>query len=395
MIADERVRLFCVAAQVVDVEKKIDLAVAECMRLGTHAIRTSMMPLPLTGMVSTPTISRVICEHVLLCFGFPKTVPAEVDEVMTRIVLGNLKQYLAISITQFIVLAAASSGLALATAGAGAVAWLAIPLLHAPTTARMVLKCSMEMILIMERSFRYGGKYVTVKQIENAALEYVSTKSRSTKGSSEKLQDHVRREVDRLVPLKRIVIGFRFNRLRTNLEQLIYSNRIDMPPDYEELDPSTGLNVMANENTNDQPDLVNTVGDVLALVELDAIPEEKVAELPGLEVQASPHDTFVELPGSEIRTSPHATSVELPATDFTIVRGNQTIVERVESGKSSASGAFSTEPGVDGEEPESRSSWSSDRNRRPSTNPRRSSSASSLFSEITGSFKRITSRKGA
>lgn len=43
LIADERVRIFCVAAQVMDVEQKIDSAITECMRLGAHAIRTAMV----------------------------------------------------------------------------------------------------------------------------------------------------------------------------------------------------------------------------------------------------------------------------------------------------------------------------------------------------------------
>lgn len=32
LIVDDRVRLFCVAAQVMDVEQKIDSALTECMR---------------------------------------------------------------------------------------------------------------------------------------------------------------------------------------------------------------------------------------------------------------------------------------------------------------------------------------------------------------------------
>jgi hypothetical protein len=53
MIADERVRIFCVAAQVMDVEQKIDSAITECMRLGAHAIRTAMVPLPGSGMIAS------------------------------------------------------------------------------------------------------------------------------------------------------------------------------------------------------------------------------------------------------------------------------------------------------------------------------------------------------
>lgn len=113
MIVDDRVRLFCVAAQVVDVEKKIDSAITECFRLGKHAVRTAMVPLPASGMIGTPTVSRIICEHVLQCFGFPKTPPEEVELIMKSIVMGNLRQFMTVSLTQF----AAVSAIAV-TAGA-------------------------------------------------------------------------------------------------------------------------------------------------------------------------------------------------------------------------------------------------------------------------------------
>lgn len=291
MITDERVRLFCVAAQVVDVDKKIDSAITECMRLGTHAIRTAMVPLPFSGIVSTPTVSRIICEHVLLCFGFPKAVPDEVDEVMNRIVLGNLKKYLALSLAQFLVVATASSGLAIATVGAGAVAWLATPFLSAQPTARMVLKCSAEMILILERSFRYSGKYVSVRQIEDAAKQYVSIDTVTFGGKTKKLQRHVRDEIDRLVPLKNVAVGFRFNKLRTGLEHIIYSNRFDKLPEYEHDDPFANkvaeldatLTSMV-EAPGDFEHRAELLGDAEASVELDSIPRPLVAELDGSEL---------------------------------------------------------------------------------------------------------------
>lgn len=108
MIVDDRVRLFCVAAQVVDVERKIDSAISEVMRLSKHAVRTAMVPLPFSGMLGTPTVSRIICEHVLQCFGFPRSPPAEVEEIMKSIVMGNLKQFMTVSLTQFAAVAAFS-----------------------------------------------------------------------------------------------------------------------------------------------------------------------------------------------------------------------------------------------------------------------------------------------
>jgi hypothetical protein len=73
------------------VDQKINSAITECMRLGTHAIRTAAVPLPFSGIISTPTVSRLICEHVLQCFGFPKAAPAEIETIMTNVVMGNMK----------------------------------------------------------------------------------------------------------------------------------------------------------------------------------------------------------------------------------------------------------------------------------------------------------------
>jgi hypothetical protein len=340
MIVDDRVRLFCVAAQIVDVEKKIDSAINECMRLGTHAIRTSMLPLPLTGMVSTPTISRIIVEHILLCFGFPKAVPSEVEEVMTRIVLGNLRKYLTMTLAQFVVLAAASSGLAIATVGAGAVAWLAIPFLNAPPTARMVLKCSAEMILILERSFRYEGKYVTVKQIETAAKQYVATEAIAFDGRPKKLQELVRDEIDRLVPLKKFVVGFRFNRLRTSLEHIIYKNRFDKPPDYEEHDPFARKMAQlelerAPSTVAELPDTERKVelgGDTRMPVELDSKPLTDAVELPGSDV-LSPRSSRFSFSNSS------STLINTPNTDL---EHSMSQLERLKTGSTVSTRSQST-----------------------------------------------------
>lgn len=306
MIADERVRLFCVAAQVVDVDKKIDSAITECMRLGTHAIRTAMVPLPFSGIVGTPTVSRIICEHVLLCFGFPKAVPDEVDEVMNRVVLGNLKKYLTLSLVQFVILATTSSTLAIPTLGAGsAVVWLASPFLSAPPSARMVLKCSAEMILILERSFRYNGKYVSVKQIEDAANQFVSIDTTTFGGKTQKLQAYVRDEIDRLIPLKKIAVGFRFNKLRTGLEHIIYTNRFDKQPDYKNHDPFADKMAEIDVTEIDVPETNNAL---TTLVEAPGDFEHRV-ELPSdtqapIEIDSTPRPLVAELAGSEFPSTP-------------------------------------------------------------------------------------------
>ncbi len=227
LITDDRVRLFAVAAQVVDVEQKIDSAITECMRLGLHAVRTAMVPLPFSSAIGTPTVARILCEHVLQCFGFPKAMPDAVEEIMNRVVLGHLKAFMAVTMAEFVTVGVATAGLIVGTMGAGGVLALASCVLAAPPTARMLFKCACDMILILERSFRYRGKYVSVKQIEDAALYYTTVMTKTFAGKEVLLQKHVHAEVDRLVPLHKVSAGIRFSRLRPGLEEIIYKNRFE------------------------------------------------------------------------------------------------------------------------------------------------------------------------
>jgi hypothetical protein len=141
LISDDRVRLFCVAAQVVDVEQKIDSAITECMRLATHAVRTAMVPLPFSSAVGTPTVARILCEHMLLCFGFPKAMPDEVEEIVLKVLFGHLKAFMTVTMIEFVAVSAVTAGLIVGTMGAGGVVALSLCALAAPPTARMLFKC--------------------------------------------------------------------------------------------------------------------------------------------------------------------------------------------------------------------------------------------------------------
>ncbi|OAG41002.1 hypothetical protein AYO21_04844 [Fonsecaea monophora] len=225
LIQDEKVRIFAVAAQVVDVEQKIDSAITECMRLGLHAVRTAMVPLPLSGAIGTPTVARILCQHVLQCFGFPKALPEEVEEIMTRVVLGHLKKFMTVTIAEFVGVGVVTTGVIFGTMGAGGALALSLCILAAPPTARMLFKCACDMILILERAFRYQGKYVSTKQIEDAAVYYTTAMTKTFAGKELLLQKHVHDEVDRLIPLTKISTGLKFSKLRPGLEDIIYKNR--------------------------------------------------------------------------------------------------------------------------------------------------------------------------
>lgn len=253
------------------------------MRLGTHAIRTAAVPLPCSGMIGTPTVSRLICEHVLQCFGFPKAAPAEIEQIMSDIVMTNFKEYMKVSLSQFAAVSAVAVGVAVPTMGIGVIVGAAGSLFSLPPTARMLLKCSCDMILILERSFRYGGKYVSTKQIEDAAKYYAKETITTFNGKEKRLQQQVHDEIDHLIPLKKLNVGFKFNKLRSSVDEVVYRNRFGNPPDYSSIrSPS-----IASSNVGlNRP------------VELDAGPV--IPELPGEEVNLSSLSKTDEKPPMEL-----------------------------------------------------------------------------------------------
>lgn len=240
------------------------------MRLGTHAIRTAAVPLPCSGMIGTPTVSRLICEHVLQCFGFPKAAPAEIEKIMTDIVLSNFKDFLKVSMSQFALVSAVAVGAAVPTMGIGVIIGAAGCLFALPPTARMLLKCSCDMILILERSFRYDGKYVSIKQIEDAAKYYAKETITTFNGKEKRLQQQVHDEIDQLIPLKKVNVGFKFNKLRSSVDEIVYRNRFGNPPDYSSLKSPSSSGVDTELN---------------GPIELDAGPV--ISELPGEAVDMS------------------------------------------------------------------------------------------------------------
>ncbi|MCJ1402217.1 hypothetical protein MMC11_005437 [Xylographa trunciseda] len=225
---DEQVRLYVVAAQVIDLDRKIDAAITESLGFGRRAVKIAMTPLPLTGAIATPSISRKLCQSVLQCFGFPNVTDRGVSEIMSTLVWGNLRQFMIQSSISFVGGGALVLGLAVATMGPGGLLVTGVvSLLAAARTARVVLKCACDVILIMERAFlnakQDARKFVTENEIRSAAEQYVKAK---VNGDTKTLQQQVHTEIDELVKLSRMNVGLKFGKLRVEMEGIIERNRL-------------------------------------------------------------------------------------------------------------------------------------------------------------------------
>jgi hypothetical protein len=184
-------------------------------------------------LIGTPTVSRLLCEHILQCFGFPKVKPEAVEEIMSNVVSKNLRSFMKVSLPQFALYTTAS--ILLGPIGVGVAIGIVGCILSAAPASRMLFKCACDMVLILERAFRYQGKYISVKQLEDAAVYYTTETTKTFSGKTTLLQQHVHDEVDRLIPLKDYRIGFTSQKLRGGLQDIIYMNRYDMSVDNRSL----------------------------------------------------------------------------------------------------------------------------------------------------------------
>jgi hypothetical protein len=186
---------------------------------------------------------------------------------------------MAVSMAEFVTIGLVTGGLIVGTMGAGGVLGLATCALAVPPTARMLFKCACDMILILERAFRYKGKYVSVKQIEDAAIYYTSATKTTFAGKELLLQQHIHNEIDRLIPLHNVKLTWKFSKLRPGLEDIIYTNR------FQKTEPDKSMDM--------QPMVPELAGKEIA--ELDGV--SSPVELPGEKHQP------MELPAGKSRTT--------------------------------------------------------------------------------------------
>ena len=225
MINNDEARLRCTAAQVIDVEPKINQAIEESIRLLRHGVWASSVGAVgiVVPSITTPTISRILCDNILICFGFPKINPASVNNIMNKIIGWNLIRFLAQQVSQSVTLGSLVAGLTIVSLGGGAPIIGLMSLLEAPAAARMIIKCACDLILILDRAFKHGGKFVTSTDIELASREYVAKPSE--KGRSKRKEVHAR--VMKLIPIvsKRFWNSVRISKIKVGMDEIIRSNR--------------------------------------------------------------------------------------------------------------------------------------------------------------------------
>lgn len=159
-----RVRLMFVATQTCNVDMKVEAAINEGIIIFRSGAFATSLPLPLMSVGTQATAGGLICHRFLKVFGYSQVNTDVLFQTIKNAWLGNLEA----NALQFVASLATSVLL-------GPVAWTtsaALAAFSVPKTARMLLMCVADVILILERAFWYEPGTVTGESIHNATLWY-------------------------------------------------------------------------------------------------------------------------------------------------------------------------------------------------------------------------------
>lgn len=174
---DERIRRLYTAAQVARVDMKVDMAIVETMRIYRYVIRTATASAYIAYASTANRLAGVVslCRVLVECFGLPAVGPKMVYEIIKTTVWRDMD-----SATLAFAEGLATVGAVGTVFASGIPVWLVagsinVPII-VPSTARLLLMLSSDVILLLIRAFKNTSDRCVgqplVKDVKSAAREY-------------------------------------------------------------------------------------------------------------------------------------------------------------------------------------------------------------------------------
>ena len=206
-LSDEILRVRVMGSQVCDVEQKIETAIGDSVRLCQKTVIITDKA-PMSGIVVAPTMAWLVCNVALRAFGFGKVNGREFEEIMRELVWSNTDKLILQSLS---LVAVHNVALALL----GPYFYYILPSVAAKTgSARVVIACACDVILILEHAFAINGKRVWPSDIRKSAQEY-----RAKMGA-------VHDDIRRMIPTwKHVQYHKGIPQLREDIENIIQTHR--------------------------------------------------------------------------------------------------------------------------------------------------------------------------
>ena len=212
----EKACLNYIAAQIAEIDLKIDLAIVEIMRIYGHAVRASAVAglIPGTSTTTSWTVSSFVCRKILKCFGVSSLGHKTLNDIIRRLLWDNMDTSALVIFTETI----SMLGLIGTTSVFGAPNSLATGVLgfavSVPATARLVLMFACDVILIIIRAFDLC-KSKCINQPERVQIETATHEYKDT-------MPVVHRRVKELVTrVGGLVTSFRSSKIKPRVEAII------------------------------------------------------------------------------------------------------------------------------------------------------------------------------
>lgn len=259
-IVDPAVSETMCAVQIQDFDAKIDQAIENTIRLLRIAVTNAAAnaEMAIASMIGTPTISRVLCNHIVFgCYGLPPSYSFEAEGIFSKIVWSNLGRYMGhawINVFTFPVSATLMT--------------------EAPAAARMVIKCACDLIIILDKGFRDCGKALTMQRLKQISEHYMRSKIQVTNRDGRLVYKSRRKlvhsEVNDIFPFHRglaltvqVHTMKRISTIRDGCRSIIHKYRFQKA---EELAPSI---IRRSLSTDSETIIGDDESSVLSFAELD------------------------------------------------------------------------------------------------------------------------------
>ena len=211
----EKVRLLYIAAQVARIDLKVDLAIAECMRIYRHTVRSAAASgfIPAGPSTTRVTVAAVVCKTIAACFGLPTVSPKTIHEIVNIVIWEDMGHDVSILVAEVISGVGITGTLALG----GMPVFLAAGVINAPivvpATTRLFLMLACDVILILVKAFKDStdkcvGQPLR-KDVEFAALEY------------RKISKMVHKKIKKVIPRRNMIKSFQANRVHEQFTAIV------------------------------------------------------------------------------------------------------------------------------------------------------------------------------
>jgi hypothetical protein len=213
---NDRIRMLYVSAQVCDVDQKVDSAITETMRLYGHSTRTAAVPLQFSGMAGTATTALFLCKNILKCFGYRGLDSKLLYQILYDMLWASMDSHSLQVFSETVLSAsevAAFTGVGATVGLLGFIVGTCAHLASISASARAILMCACDIILILERAFWYGEQPIGGNEIRSAVEEYGRKRGK------------VHEDVKNLVPMHGFVKSFKFTTIKLGIEKIIKTHR--------------------------------------------------------------------------------------------------------------------------------------------------------------------------